>query len=244
MATIAGPARLSAERRFYSWMALMMIGLVLIGFAPSFYLRGIVPAFPRPNPSLTPLVILHGAMFTTWMLIFWAQTALIATGQRETHKKLGIAGMVLAALLVPMMYAVAVGQVARANQPPFTTPLGWTATPLFIIPVYAVLVWLGWSRRKDAQAHKRLMLCAALLFMEPAIGRMPLAPPVLPGFAFLLFLALLTYVPLILWDRRSLGRLHWATKLGVGLAALHSVLVILALATPGWEKFAAHLPGV
>jgi hypothetical protein len=244
MATMAGPARLSAERRFYSMMALMMIALVLIGFAPSFYLRGVVPAFPRPNPTLTPLVLLHGAVFTLWMLIFWAQTALVAAGRRDIHMKLGISGMVLAALMVPLMYLVAVGQVARANQPPFTTPLTWTAVPLFIIPVYAILVWLGWSRRREAQAHKRLMLCAALLFAEPAIGRMPLAPPVLPGFAFLMTLALLVYVPLMLWDRKTLGRLHWATKLGAGLAAAHVVAVIIALSTSGWERIAAHLPGV
>jgi hypothetical protein len=178
MATMAGPARVSAERRFYSWMALMMIGLVLIGFGPSFYLRGIVPAFPRPNPSFTPLVLLHGAMFTIWMVVFWAQT------------------------------------------------------------------WLGWSRRRESQAHKRLMLSAALLMMGPAIGRMPLAPPVLAGFAFTMFLAWLTFVPLMIWDRRTLGRLHWATKLGAGVAAAYYLVAVAALASPVWPAFAAHLPGI
>ena len=244
MATMAGPARISAERRFYSWMALMMIGLVLIGFGPSFYLRGVVPAYPRPNPSLTPLVLLHGAMFTLWMVLFWAQTALIGAGRRDLHKKLGIVGLVLAALLVPMMYAVAVGQVARANQPPFTTPLAWTAVPLFLIPAYAVMVWLGWSRRRDAQAHKRLMLSAALMMMGPATGRFPVAPPVLAGFAFTMLLAWLTFVPLMLWDRKTLGRLHWATKLGAALSAAYTIADIAALATPGWATIAAHLPGV
>jgi hypothetical protein len=244
MATMAGPARLSAERRFYSLMALMMIGLVLIGFAPSFYLRGVVPAFPRPNPSFTPLVLVHGAMFTIWMLVFWAQTALIAAGRRDIHKKLGVAGLVLAALLVPLMYAVAVGQVARANQPPFTTPIAWTAVPLCVIPVYAILVWLGWSRRRDAQAHKRLMLGAALMMMGPAIGRMPLAPPVLAGFAFTMFLAWLTFAPLMIWDRKTMGRLHWATKTGAGLAAANYLIAIALLATPAWPGIAAHLPGV
>jgi hypothetical protein len=244
MATMAGPARVSAERRFYSLMAWMMIALVLIGFGPSFYLRGIVPAFPRPNPSLTPLVLLHGALFTIWMLVFWAQTALVAAGRRDIHQKLGVFGLVLAALLVPLIYAVAVGQVARANQPAFTTPLGWTAVPLFVIPAYVVLVWLGWRRRREAQAHKRLMLSAALLMMGPAIGRMPLAPPVLAGFAFTMFVAWLTFVPMMLWDRKTLGRLHWATRLGAGLAAVYYGLALVALASPVWPAVAAHLPGV
>ena len=54
MATIAtSPTdRRSAERKFYSRMALLLVAVVFIGFAPSFYLRNIVPAFPRPNPTL------------------------------------------------------------------------------------------------------------------------------------------------------------------------------------------------
>lgn len=66
MATIvASPAdRKASERKFYARMALF---LVLLGFGPSFYLRGIVPAHPRPNPTLPPTVILHGSIFTLWM---------------------------------------------------------------------------------------------------------------------------------------------------------------------------------
>eukprot|EP01035_Chromulina_nebulosa_P037003 gene37003-49929_t len=91
-------ARLTAERRFYSSMALFMIVVVVIGFAPSFYLRGIVHS-PRPNPSLPPAVMFHGLMFSLWMIIFWAQAALVAAGQRTTHMRLGVAGMIFAALL-------------------------------------------------------------------------------------------------------------------------------------------------
>ena len=48
-------------------MALFLVVVVLLGFGPSFYLRGIVPAYPRPNPTLPPAVMLHGLMFTLWM---------------------------------------------------------------------------------------------------------------------------------------------------------------------------------
>ena len=243
MATSAIQARLAAERRFYGGMALFMITLVLAGFAPSFYLRGIVHS-PRPNPSLTPLVMLHGLMFTLWMLTFWAQTVLIAADKRELHKRSGVAGMALAVLLVPLMYVTTIGQVARANQPPFATPLGWTAVPLAIIPVFAFLVWQGWRQRKNAQAHKRLMLSAALIMMDPAIGRLPIMPPVLLGFAVLNLLSLLTFAPLFWWDWKSQGRLHWATKLGAGLfgAALAVRLILVPL--PSYAALAAHLPGL
>ena len=74
MATVAAPpAERSAERRFYSRMALFLVAVVFIGFAPSFYLRGLVPEFPRPNPTLPPAVLLHAGLFTLWMLIFVAK---------------------------------------------------------------------------------------------------------------------------------------------------------------------------
>jgi len=241
--TIAVQARLSAERRFYASMALFMLAVVFIGFAPSFYLRDYVHV-PRPNPTLTPMVMLHGLAFTTWMLIFLAQTLLVSAGRRDLHIRLGQAGMVLAALLVPLMYMVSVGQVARANQPPFATPLGWTAVPLFIIPPFALLVGLGWRNRRSPQAHKRLMLGAALLMMDPAIGRLPLGPPVVETFAVLNLLSLLAFLPLLWWDWRTRGRLHWATALGAGLFGTALALRLFAIASPGWAAFAAHLPGV
>jgi hypothetical protein len=238
-------ARLNAERRFYSWMAIMMIVVVLIGFAPSFYLRGIVPSYPRPNPSLTPFVLLHGLAFTLWLLVFWAQTALLAADRRDLHMRLGIFGMSLAVLLVPIMYLVAVGQVARANQPPFTTPLAWTAVPLASIPSYAILIWLGWTRRREAQVHKRAMLGAALILVGgPAIGRFPIAPPTMTGHIVLQGLACLLFLPLFWWDRKTLGRYHWATKTGFALAIASAAVPDLLMSIPAWENIAASLPGV
>lgn len=233
----------NAERRFYLGMALAMIVLVLIGFGPSFYLRGYVH-FPRPNPSITPLVLLHGLAFSVWMLLFAAQAGLIAANRRDIHRVVGPASMVFAALLVPLMYVTAVGQVARANQPPFTTPLDWSAVPLFPIPAFIILIWQGWKHRHSAAAHKRLMLGAALMMMDPAIGRLPLAPPTLAGFAVLNLLSLAMFLPLVWWDRKTLGKLHWATKLGMGLFALALALRLLALATGAWGPVAAYLPGV
>ncbi|MDJ0387128.1 hypothetical protein QMO56_03290 [Roseomonas sp. E05] len=241
--TTAVQARLSAERRFYASMALFMLALVFIGFAPSFYLRDVVYS-PRPNPTLTPLVLLHGLAFTAWMLLLLAQTMLVTAGRRDLHMRLGQAGMALAVLMIPLMYLVTVGQVARANQPPFATPLGWTAIPLFLIPPFAVLVALGWWYRRNPQAHKRLMLGAALLMMDPAIGRLPIGPPLPEVFAVLNLLSLLTFAPLLWWDWRSRGRPHWATLLGAGLFAAAMTLRFVAMGAPGYAAFAAHLPGV
>ena len=247
MATITSDRRelLSAERRFYSRMALFLVALVFVAFAPSFYLRDIVPSYPRPNPSLPPSVLLHGSLFTLWMLVFVAQTQLVANRRVDIHMKLGKASMVLALIILPMMYLIGVWQVERANTPPFTTPLDWTILPLTAIPVYAALVWTGWSRRRQAAWHKRAMLGAAIAVVAgPSIGRLPIAPPTFGGFAFQMFLSLALFVPLMLWDRRSLGRVHPATWLGFGLLTAAVIVSVAAIGTGAWAPIASNLPGV
>jgi len=244
--TVAPLDRAAAERKFYSRMALFLVALVFLGFAPSFYLRDVVPSYPRPNPTLPPSVLIHGGLFTLWMLAVVAQTQLIAAGRRDIHMKLGAASMLLAVAIVPVMYLTSVWQVTRANQPPFTDPLTWTIVPLAVIVPYAILVWTGWNRRREPQWHKRMMLSAAILVvMGPAIGRLPIAPPTLGGMTFQLLLGLALFVPLFLWDRRSLGRVHPATWLGFSLAAF-AILVPLIVFWTGadWASIAAQLPGV
>ena len=247
MATVTSDRRehLSAERRFYSRMALFLVALMFVAFAPSFYLRDVVPSYPRPNPTLPPSVLMHGGLFTLWMLVFVAQTQLVANRRTDLHMKLGKASMLLAVVIAAMMYLIGVWQVERANQPPFTDSLNWTIVPLAAIPAYAALVWTGWTRRKQAQWHKRAMLGAAIIVVAgPSIGRLPIAPPTFGGFAFQMLLGLALFVPLMLWDRRSIGHVHPATWLGFGLTAA-SILVTLAFVGTGtWAPIAERLPGV
>jgi hypothetical protein len=248
MATVvaSGLERKASERRFYSRMALFLVFLVLLGFGPSFYLRGLVPPYPRPNPTLPPWVIFHGTVFSIWMLLIVAQTQLIGARKHAVHMQLGKLGMLFAILMIPVMYLTAVWQVARANQPPFTDPLTWTIVPLSVIIPFAILVWNGWQNRRDVQTHKRLMLSAAILVaMGPSIGRLPIAPPTTVGITIQLLLGLLLFVPLFLWDRRTVGHTHPGTRLGFAMAAVSIALplAVFWLNLP-WAKVAAHLPGV
>lgn len=248
MATVTSDRRelLSAERRFYSRMALFLLVLMFVAFAPSFYLRDILPSYPRPNPSLPPAVLLHGGIFTLWMFAVVAQTQLVANRRTDLHMKLGVATVVLAVALIPVMYTTSVWQVERANQPPFTDPLTWTIIPLAVIIPFATAIWQGWAHRRNAPWHKRMMLSAAILAIAgPGIGRLPIAPPTLVGFSIVMLLGLLLFVPLFIWDRRTIGRTHPATWLGFGLGAA-SVLVPLFVFWTGadWASVARNLPGV
>jgi hypothetical protein len=232
-----------AERRFYSWYVIGLALLVLAGFSSSFYLPGIV-VFPRPTPTLTPLLYVHGVVFTAWMLLFVAQTQLISAGRRKLHMSLGVSGFVLAIVMLVLMFWISGAQVARANHPPFVTALAWSALPYFVIPQFALFLGLGWKYRFQGQVHKRFMLLAALLMMEPAVGRLPLAPASVLGAAIHAALSWLTIVPLMVWDWRTLGRLHWVTALGAVVIGGALVLRFAVWQTEGWAAIAKTLAGM
>jgi hypothetical protein len=248
MATIAAPPvdRKASERKFYSRMAIFMVALVFIGFAPSFYLRNLVPSYPRPNPTLPPTVIFHGLMFTLWMTLVVIQTQLVSARRVETHMKLGKAAMFLAVALVPVMYLTAVWGVARESHPPFTDGLNWTAIPLAVIPAFAFLIYEAWRRRKEAQWHKRLMLGATILFVAgPGFSRIPLAPPSFWGFTIQLLVGIaILFAPLVIWDRRTQGKIHPATTTGIMVALAAAIVPLALIYTNSWAGIARHLPGV
>jgi len=60
-----------------------------------------------------------------------------------------------------------------------------------------------------------------------------------------LLLGLALFVPLFLWDRKSIGRVHPATRFGFAMGAI-SVAIPLAVFwfNLPWAKVAARLPGV
>ena len=93
----ANPAvqRRGRDRRLYTWFAILMPVIVLLGFARTYYLRGL---FDAPAiPSL--LVHLHGAVMTSWIVLFMVQVWLVSSRRVRVHQRLGIVGAVLAVLV-------------------------------------------------------------------------------------------------------------------------------------------------
>jgi len=83
------------ENLFFSGMAVLILATVFLGFARSYYLAGV---FKAPLPNL--IVHIHGAVFSTWILLLIAQTSLVATGGIDLHRRLGLLGFGLACLVV------------------------------------------------------------------------------------------------------------------------------------------------
>src|SRR5678815_4136309 len=94
------------------------------GFARTYYLR-LVSGGPTATLSGGPFTTafhVHGALFTAWVLLFIVQTALISSRRVAVHRRLGIAGAVLAAAMVAAGALVAVSAAARGAAPLGMTP--------------------------------------------------------------------------------------------------------------------------
>ena len=81
-----GLARVSAERRFYSAITVAMLVTVFVGFARSFFLRPLFPAWPSPAE---PIFYVHGVVFAAWFVLLVAQAQLVKAGRTDLHRALG-----------------------------------------------------------------------------------------------------------------------------------------------------------
>src|SRR5260221_9577395 len=80
---------------FFSGMAFLILVTVFTGFARTYFLAGV---FRAPLPNL--LIHIHGAVFSSWILLLITQTALVSAGRVDIHRRLGLAGFGLACLMV------------------------------------------------------------------------------------------------------------------------------------------------
>lgn len=106
------PVRKAGERRLYTWAAVLALLVVFAGFARTYYLKGMFGA-----PELTTLKHAHGILMTAWFALFLAQARLAATGRLLMHRRMGYAGVVLAACFMIVGRSSASPRRARACRP-------------------------------------------------------------------------------------------------------------------------------
>jgi len=223
------------ERLLYMGMTIAIILTVFAGFAPTYYLKSYFE-----SPPLRPLVHVHGAVFTLWLVLFLVQTTLVAAGRVRLHRLFGMGGVVVAVLMVGLGMSTAVSAAALGHSPPGAPPpLVFLVIPFTDILVFSGLVAAAFYFRRRPDVHKRLMLLATIGILPAATGRMPLevlhSPPAFFALADLFF------VPCVLYDLFSRGRPHRATVLG-GLAIVASQPLRLLIGhTQTWSEFATWL---
>lgn len=232
MATLRNP-----ERPLYVLAAWFVAIVVFAGFARTFYLR-----FLFDTPDLPLLWRIHGALMTSWIALFVAQATLVAAKRTDLHRRLGIGGAVLAAIIVAVNASLGIAAARAGHAPaPGIPPLAFLAVPLFDAAVFAVLFGSALWFRRRSDVHKRLMLLAGLNILTPAVARLPL-PFYRSGTIVTYFLTTIAVVAICLaWDTLRNRRLHPAFAWGAVLIAVSWPLRLALAGTPLWIRFATWL---
>jgi hypothetical protein len=237
VAARAGVAGRRRERLFYTGMAVAFVVTVFAGFARTYYLR----PFFESKPLVT-LLRLHGLVFTTWILLFVVQTALVAKRRTDVHRRLGVAGAALAGLMILVGVTTALVRAKVVELPPGApSPLAFLTIPLGDMLVFACLVGAGFYFRRRADTHKRLMLLATIAILPAAVARIPLDFIQRGGPLAFFGVSDLFILPCILYDLFTRGRPHRATVLGGLLIVVSHPLRLLVGNTHAWLAFAAWL---
>jgi hypothetical protein len=223
------------DHRFFTGMAVALGLTAFVGFAPTYYLRGL-----GDYPPLPALVHVHGVVLTGWLLLFIAQPSLVAAHRTDLHRRLGVAGAVLAVLVLVVGWLTAIEGARRGATPPGgPPPLAFLSVPIGTIIVFAILVGTGLALRAQREVHKRLMLLGTIAAITPAIARFRYygfgGPKVAIGGTCAFVLVCMLY------DKLSHGRVHPAFLWG-GLFAMLTLPARFAIgATDLWQSFALWL---
>jgi len=155
------------SRYFYLVMSLVLAAIVILGFS-----RTVNIFLFHANPPRPLLLWIHGAAFSTWIVFFIAQSALVRTRKVSVHRALGWFGAALAALMVVLGIAVAVVMTR------FDTVVlqqkgveAFLSIPFLDMLLFGSCIAMAIYWRTKAEFHRRLVFIASCLLMDAAIGR-------------------------------------------------------------------------
>jgi hypothetical protein len=233
-APLGSDAARKTERRFFTGMAIAASIVIFAGFGRTYYLKSFTNA-----AALTPLVHVHAAVFTAWVLLFIVQVRLVAGRRLALHRRLGVATVVLSAVMIVLGVLTVIAGARRGATVPGFTSREFMLIPLTDLVIFTIAVTLAVLHRRKRAVHKRLMLLALIGgLLLPAISRLPWVhehPPVIP-LVFVLFLGAAA-----VFDRRTLGRLHWVNAWGAAAVFLTVPLRLVLSRTSGWNSVASWL---
>src|SRR5258707_731871 len=145
------PARPGADRNaFLAFTALVWVG-VLSGFGFDSYTH-----VSKHGLDFPLIVHPHALAFVGYVVLFTTQVALIRNGREDIHRRLGIAGAALAAVMVVLGPATALVVDAARFAAKGETP-EFLIVQFTDILAFAGLTGAGLLLRRIPSAHKRLM---------------------------------------------------------------------------------------
>ena len=195
-----------ADQDFFVRYAVFLALFIMFGFI-QFALRGF------SNFGTAPAIVhLHGGLMVSWLGIFITQNILVHKGELGIHRKLGWASAALVVVLTVTMVMTGYKAIEAGRQPPFFSPPYFLVLTSVGAVTFAGLIAWAITKRRQVQWHRRLMLGAMFVLLEPALGRLLPMPLLMPwGEVVTVCIQLIFVWVLARHDRKVLGSVHPAT---------------------------------
>jgi hypothetical protein len=194
---------------FYVIMSIVLLALVVFGFSHTVPDDFSTPGFPA-------FLVVHGAVFAAWILLFVAQPMLVVTGNTQIHRKLGWLGLAIAIAMVGLgEYAVLFG-LWSGQLPPFYPHGLFLLRGTIGLATFFGLVIAAIVNRRNPEWHKRLLLCATIVVTLPALERSLPIPAFGAGWPLVVDAiadSIVSIGPIV--DLITRGRVHPAYLVGV-----------------------------
>ncbi len=230
-----------SQHRFFSIYAIIIAALIVLSFPLTYFLP-----LATGSKSFTLLRHLHGLVYFSWTALFVLQTWLVRQGRMRLHRELGLAASALAGSMIPLGLWLAVVAIEDRTASGNLLPFEFTIYNLLDITAFALLIGFAiYQATRNIEWHRRLVYVAMLSLLGPASSRwfllLPLPWPY-PDMAPNLF-ADLFLIPLALYDRKALGRIHPATLWAAALLVPLHIAEPFIGRTAWWNAIAPALFG-
>jgi hypothetical protein len=242
------------DKAFYLLILIIIWAAILSGF-----INDVIKKNAEGKLHFPIIVHVHAAAFVSWLILFTIQLFLIRKGNYSLHKKLGIAGAVLAGLMVVLgcltgMVSEHVKYGTSDSDPAFL------AVMFGDMLLFGILAGTGIMLRKDGSAHKRLMLLATVVIIDAGTGRWfsfkiapffgnmywtyhTLAQGFLPYVGFQMLPVLILILTIGLYDVITRRKLHPAYIMALLLYLLVYLIAAWLYFNPEWLKIATKIIG-
>jgi hypothetical protein len=164
-------ARWRSDRIFFGGIAVAICVTVVVAFASSLLRTDLA------NQLVSTWVKAHVLTFSSWILLFFTQTVLVASHRTDLHRRLGIAGAILAGLMIAVTIEISIEAIRQGSA--VLTMSALEAFVFYTIPhvdmiLFAILVTAALLFRGKPEIHKRLMLLTTVALLDAVADRLPI----------------------------------------------------------------------
>lgn len=160
--------RVAQRSRFFMWQAIACAAIAVFGFLPTYWLQ-----LPAGTFVGSPLLHIHGALCTAWVLFLISQAWLVSEGKIRDHRDWGLAGISLATAVVVVGYATAIfGLHERLARGEGDRARAFLSTPFTAITLFAIFVAAAIACTHRPEWHKRLMIAGTVSLVNAAAARL------------------------------------------------------------------------